>query len=198
MNKRSVLLAFVLVALYVLVAQSDLGKGWGIGYQVNYPFTGFSIRYFPPVAPPVAWENIGFEFNIFPRPTPRYVNAKEEPYEVRRLELTLSARLLYPVRQDEGLHYYFSAGTALTFAFEEATPILEGTDRPAIRSSLEGAILSGMGVMEIQQHRSLDRLVGTLEYGLTWDGFGPLNFFAGGIGAHYYVSWRRWQGRENP
>jgi len=182
MNKRSVLLAFGLVALYVLVAQSGLPeKGWGIGVQVNYPFTGFSIRYFTP-------DGIGFEFNIFPNPTPRYVNPKEEPYEVRRLELTLSAKLLYPVRQDEDVNYYFSAGTALTFAFEEVEPVLEGTNRPAIQSSLEGTILSGMGVIEVERIW-LDRLVGTFEYGLTWDVFDPLNFsfFAGGIGAHYYI-----------
>ncbi len=182
LSKRVFFVAVGLLFLYVAVAQSDLPeKGWGIGVQVNYPFTGFSIRYFTA-------EGIGFEVNIFPNPTTRYVEAEEESYEVRCLELTLSGKLLYPVRQDENVNYYFSGGGAMTFAFEEEGPVVEGKDRPAIRSELAGALLSGMGVIEVERIW-LDRLVGTFEYGLTWDIFDPLNFsfFAGGIGAHFYI-----------
>jgi len=180
MLKRSFLLAFGFVVLFALIGQAGLPeKGWGIGIQINYPFTGFSVRFFNA-------EGIGFEFNIFPNPTSRYV---EGDYEVRRLELTLSGKLLYPVRQDENVNYYFSGGAAITFAFEEEeTALTEGMEQPTIHSSMEGAILSGMGVIEVEGIW-LDRLVGTFEYGLTWDLFDPLNFsfLSGGIGAHYYI-----------
>jgi len=180
MIKRSFLLAFGFVVLFALIGQAGLPeKGWGIGIQINYPFTGFSVRFFNA-------EGIGFEFNIFPNPTSRYV---EGDYEVRRLELTLSGKLLYPVRQDENVNYYFSGGAAITFAFEEEeTALTEGIKQPTIHSSMEGAILSGMGVIEVEGIW-LDRLVGTFEYGLTWDLFDPLNFsfLSGGIGAHYYI-----------
>jgi len=180
MIKRSFLLAFGFVVLFALIGQAGLPeKGWGIGIQINYPFTGFSVRFFNA-------EGIGFEFNIFPNPTSRYV---EGDYEVRRLELTLSGKLLYPVRQDENVNYYFSGGAAITFAFEEEeTALTEGMEQPTIHSSMEGAILSGMGVIEVEGIW-LDRLVGTFEYGLTWDLFDPLNFsfLSGGIGAHYYI-----------
>jgi len=180
MIKRSFLLIFGLVSLFALIGQAGLpDKGWGIGIQINYPFTGFSVRFFNA-------EGIGFEFNIFPNPTSRYV---ESDYEVRRLELTLSGKLLYPVRQDENVNYYFSGGAAITFAFEEEeTALTEGMKQPTIHSGIEGAILSGMGVVEVEGIW-LDRLVGTFEYGLTWDLFDPLNFsfLSGGIGAHYYI-----------
>ncbi len=180
MIKRSFLLTFGLVSLFALIGQAGLPeKGWGIGIQINYPFTGFSVRFFNA-------DGIGFEFNIFPNPTSRYV---EGDYEVRRLELTLSGKLLYPVRQDENVNYYFSGGAAITFAFEEEeTALTEGMEQPTIHSGMEGAILSGMGVIEVEGIW-LDRLVGTFEYGLTWDLFDPLNFsfLSGGIGAHYYI-----------
>ncbi len=180
MIKRSFLLTFGLVSLFALIGQAGLPeKGWGIGIQINYPFTGFSVRFFNA-------DGIGFELNIFPNPTSRYV---EGDYEVRRLELTLSGKLLYPVRQDENVNYYFSGGAAITFAFEEEeTALTEGMEQPAILSGIDGAILSGMGVVEVEGIW-LDRLVGTFEYGLTWDLFDPLNFsfLSGGIGAHYYI-----------
>jgi len=180
MIKRSFLLAFGFVVLFALIGQAGLPeKGWGIGIQINYPFTGLSVRFFNA-------DGIGFEFNIFPNPTSRYV---EGDYEVRRLELTLSGKLLYPVRQDENVNYYFSGGAAITFAFEEEeTALTEGIKQPTIHSGIEGAILSGMGVIEVEGIW-LDRLVGTFEYGLTWDLFDPLNFsfLSGGIGAHYYI-----------
>jgi len=180
MLKRSFLLTFGLVLLFALIGQAGLPeKGWGVGIQLNYPFTGLSVRFFNA-------DGIGFEFNIFPNPTSRDV---EGNHEVRRLELTLSGKLLYPVRQDENVNYYFSGGAAITFAFEEEeTALTEGIKQPTIHSSMEGAILSGMGVIEVEGIW-LDRLVGTFEYGLTWDLFDPLNFsfLSGGIGAHYYI-----------
>jgi len=185
MIKRSFLLIFGLVSLFALIGQAGLpDKGWGVGIQLNYPFTGLSVRFFNA-------EGIGFELNIFPNPTSRDVKSPEgsESYEVRRLELTLSGKLLYPVRQDENVNYYFSGGAAITFAFEEEEPALtEGIKQPMIHSGMEGAILSGMGVIEVEGIW-LDRLVGTFEYGLTWDLFDPLNFsfLSGGIGAHYYI-----------
>jgi len=169
--KRSFLLIFGLVSLFALIGQAGLpDKGWGIGIQLNYPFTGLSVRFFNA-------EGIGFEVNIFPNPTSRYV---EGDNEVPRLELTLSGKLLYPVRQDENANYYFSGGAAITFAFEE--------EETALTEGMEGAILSGMGVIEVEGIW-LDRLVGTFEYGLAWDLFDPLNFsfLSGGIGAHYYI-----------
>jgi len=140
--KRSFLLTFGLVSLFALIGQAGLPeKGWGIGIQLNYPFTGLSVRFFNA-------EGIGFELNIFPNPTSRYV---EDDNEVRRLELTLSGKLLYPVRQDENANYYFSGGAAITFAFEEEeTAPTEGMKQPTIHSGMEGAILSGMGVIEVE------------------------------------------------
>lgn len=180
MLKRSFLLTFGLVLLFALIGQAGLpDKGWGVGIQLNYPFTGLSVRFFNA-------EGIGFELNIFPNPTSRDVDGDQE---VRRLELTLSGKLLYPVRQDENVNYYFSGGAAITFAFEEEeTALTEGIKQPTIHSGMEGAILSGMGVIEVEGIW-LDRLVGTFEYGLTWDLFDPLNFsfLSGGIGAHYYI-----------
>ena len=180
MIKRSFLLIFGLVSLFALIGQAGLPeKGWGVGIQVNYPFTGLSVRFFNA-------GGIGFEFNIFPNPTSRDVDGD---HEVRRLELTLSGKLLYPVRQDENVNYYFSGGAAITFAFEEEeTALPEGMKQPMIHSGIEGAILSGMGVIEVEGIW-LDRLVGTFEYGLTWDLFDPLNFsfLSGGIGMHYYI-----------
>lgn len=180
MLKRSFLLTFGLVLLFALIGQAGLpDKGWGVGIQLNYPFTGLSVRFFNA-------EGIGFELNIFPNPTSRDVDGD---HEVRRLELTLSGKLLYPVRQDENVNYYFSGGAAITFAFEEEeTALTEGIKQPTIHSGMEGAILSGMGVIEVEGIW-LDRLVGTFEYGLTWDLFDPLNFsfLSGGIGAHYYI-----------
>lgn len=183
MTKRAALLAFGFILLFHLAVQADLpNKGWGIGVQVNYPFTGFSLRYFIP-------GGAGFEFNILPSPDSRDVEAEGESVEVRRLKLTLSGKALLPVRQDENVNYYFSGGAALTFLFEEdEDAVLEGVKPVPIHSDLDGAILSGMGVIEVEGIW-LDRLVGTFEYGLTWDLFDPLNFsfFAGGIGAHYYI-----------
>jgi hypothetical protein len=190
MKRRVFLLGCGFVVLVALLAQAEIpDKGWGIGIQFNYPFTGFSIRWFHA-------DGLGVEFNIFPNPSSRPVDLGEtasgpdspEKREVRRLELSLSAKVLLPVRRDGNVNYFFAGGPALTFVFEEAVAPLPGTDRPKIGSRLERAILSGMGAIEVEGIW-LPRLAGTFEYGLTWDLLDPLNFslLAGGIGAHYYI-----------
>jgi hypothetical protein len=173
-------LAILVVLVFSVVASASLPeKHWGIGVQLNYPFTGFSIRLFTP-------DGLGFEFNIFPNPTSRYL---DDGTELRRLELTLSGKLLYPVRQDGNVNYYFSGGAAVTFAFEQSEEdVRSGLSSPKIQSNLDDLVIAGMGVIEIEGIW-LDRLVGTFEYGLSWDLFAPLNFsfFNGGIGFHYYI-----------
>jgi len=180
MLRRS--LPLVLVAVFIIASAGYAGlpdKQWGIGIQLNYPFTGFSIRLFTP-------EGLGFEFNIFPHPSSRYL---DDGTELRRLELTLSGKLLYPVRQDGNVNYYFSGGAAVTFAFEQSEEdVRSGLSSPKIQSNLDDLVIAGMGVIEVEGIW-LDRLVGTFEYGLSWDLFDPLNFsfFNGGIGFHYYI-----------
>ncbi len=178
--KRAALIAMLATLLFAIVGYASLpDKGWGIGVQLNYPFTGFSIRYFNP-------SGLGFEFNIFPNHTMRYLDNGDA---IKRLDLTLSGKLLYPVRQDANVNYYFAGGAALTVAFEESEDdVRSGVEHPAIQSSLDDVVIAGMGVIEVEE-MWLNRLVGTFEYGLSWDLFNPLDFsfFNGGIGFHYYI-----------
>ncbi len=180
MVKRSLLLVLAAVFVIAFAGYADLpDKQWGIGIQLNYPFTGFSIRLFTP-------EGLGFEFNIFPNSTSRYL---DDGTELRRLELTLSGKLLYPVREDGNVNYYFSGGAAVTFAFEQSEEdVRSGLSSPSIRLNVDDVVIAGMGVIEVEGIW-LERLVGTFEYGLSWDLFDPLNFsfFNGGVGFHYYI-----------
>lgn len=178
--KRAALIAVLIALLFVVAGYAGMpDKAWGIGIQLSYPFTGFSIRFFNP-------SGLGFEFNIFPNHTTRYL---DNGTPLKRLDLTLSGKILFPVRQDANVNYYFSGGAAVTFGFEESEDdVLAGVEHPAIHSALDDVVIAGMSVIEVEE-MWLERLVGTFEYGLSWDLFNPFDFsfFNGGIGFHYYI-----------
>jgi len=170
------ILAVLMISVFGWASIPD--KGWGIGIQLNYPFTGFSVRVSSPDGP-------GIEFNIFPNP----IGRSSDDGAVSRLELTISGKVLFPVRVDANVSYYLAAGGAMVFVFTELKEDVEaGPQSPEIVSSLSKAVLAGMGVIEVEG-LMLDRLAGSFEYGLSWDVFDPLDFsfFNGGIGFHYYI-----------
>lgn len=178
MKYLSLLAIVALLTVGVLGYATIPDKGWGIGIQLNYPFTGFSVRVSSPDGP-------GFEFNIFPNP----IGRSSDDGAVSRLELTISGKLLFPVRVDANVSYYLAAGGAMVFVFTESKEDLEaGAESPEIETSLGKAVIAGMGVIEVEG-LMLDRLAGSFEYGLSWDVFDPLDFsfFNGGIGFHYYI-----------
>lgn len=162
--------------LFTLVGQASSipNKGWGLGLQFNYPFTGLSIRFFNA-------KGIGFELNIFPQPTP----------EEHQLKLTISGKVLYPVRQDKSINYYLCGGGGITFDFEEKeTPPQKALKKqPRIHSKVDKTFLAGVGALEFERIW-LDRMAATFEYGLTWEPLTlNLSLLTGGLGIHYYFGY---------
>lgn len=151
-------------------------KQWGIGIQLNHPFTGLSIRFFTP-------DGYGLEINVFPIPDTSY---DPTATKTRALTVTCSAKLLYPIRLDETVKYYFGIGISTTFTLLKLEE--ENGANGSIQTQWLNTVLAGMGVIEVEG-LWLPRLAGTFEYGLSWAPLDPLNlsFFNGGIGFHYYI-----------
>ncbi len=86
---------------------------------------------------------------------------------------------------DESVSYYFSGTVPLK---ENEATVLSEKGCPEIDSRLSGAILSGMGVFEVERIW-FPRRAGTFEYNLPWDLVNPLNLSlpAGGLGVHHYI-----------
>lgn len=160
-TKRLLMVVTAVITVGAVTAWAGMAdKHWGLGVQLNYPFSGLSLRLF-------SESGLGFELNLAPSP------GKDA------LELVVSGRLLYPVRREGSVNYYLSGGVAGRFVFTQ--------ESDAISRTLDGLTVVGMAVVEVE-NILIDRLAGTFEYGLSWDVFNPLNFsfWNGGIGFHYY------------
>lgn len=156
----------------VEIASSIEGKSWGIGVQIGWPFVGLSIRY---------WTNalLGVEVNFLPVPS------WDSTGKVDRLDLNISARALWRLRDEPWLDFYGAGGLAMTLS------LLRGGDGQ-IKAERSLLLLSGEFGIEIDNLALLlpfPRMASCAEYGITWNMMDLLDIrlWSGGICVRYYI-----------
>ncbi|MCS6902905.1 MAG: hypothetical protein NZO41_01335 [Candidatus Bipolaricaulota bacterium] len=159
-------------AQFEITVESIENKSWGIGVQVGWPFIGLSIRYWVD-------ELLGVEVNFMPMPS------WDGAGKVGRLDLNISARALWRLRNNPWIDFYGTGGLAMTLS------LLRGEDAQIRAERSAWLVFGGFG-LEIDNLVFLlpfPRMASCAEYGITWNMMDLLDIrlLSGGVCVRYYI-----------
>lgn len=175
---KNIALGIVVAALILvgLPAQAQFhgieSKGLGFGVQIGTHHMGLSVRY---------WldPQLGVEVNFLPAPSWDITG------KVTKLDLNISVRALWRLRDDPWIDFYGTGGLAMTLSL-----IRDETGQ--IKSERSRLLLSAGFGAEIDNWLFLlpfPRVGSCAEYGITWSLLDLLDIrlLSGGVCLHYYI-----------